>query len=138
MTPTKVLDAINYGKTLIGIPYELWTSGPCQIREPMWVEDSQPPVMKEIISFDYYNNVSQDFNIEHEYPIGTLLMRNFRNFQDQGHLAIIIENKGKDSKILQSHYELSGFNGVNIRYTLEESHIGYYYEKIVLPENWLI
>ena len=164
----KVTQAIEYGISLIGIPYELWTSGPCQIREPMWAENGPPPNKNEIVScncaglvnlilrysnkeiphtnntrggtpnyFLYYQDVSKDIDINNNYPVGTLLMRNFRDVKDQGHLAVVIENKGKDSKILQSHYEKNGFNGVNIKYTLEESHSGYYYEKIVLPDDWL-
>ena len=81
--------------------------------------------------------------------MGTLLIRNYRDINDQGHVAVILENKGKKSLVLQSHVEgeflKSILPGVNAMYTLEESHNifkdhngnGCYYEKIVLPENWL-
>lgn len=86
-----------------------------------------------------YKKKSIPIDINYNYPVGTLLVRNYRDYQDQGHVAMIIENKGKYSKILQSHYyKPNNDNGVNIKYTLEESHNGYYYEYAVLPENWLL
>ena len=164
---SKINDAINFGKSLVGIPYGWWSGGDCDIKGPMWAENG--PVPKNINScncaglanlilrymnkelpyienitiggtlsyFTYYESVSEPFDIDKTYPIGTLLMRNFRDIDDQGHVAIIIENTGKISKVLQSHID-DTTNGVNIDYSLEESHCGDYYEKIVLPENWLI
>lgn len=99
--------------------------------------------------FEYYQDKSIDFCIDETYPVGTLLMRNYRNLDDQGHVAVIIEKKGKISRILHSHvtgeYHKSTFPGVNAMYTLEESHNsridedgkGCYYEKVVLPQDWL-
>ena len=99
--------------------------------------------------FNYYSDKSHEFKIEDTYPIGTLLIRNYRNIDDQGHVAIILENKGKSSLVLQSHvegeYHVSTKPGVNSNYTLEQSHnsftnsegIGCCYEKIVLPQDWL-
>ena len=99
--------------------------------------------------FDYYKNKSYEFCIENLYPMGTLLMRDYRDINDQGHLGIIVETKGKQSLVLQSHvdgeYLKSKKPGVNAMYTLEESHksfknqdgSGCYYERVVLPEDWL-
>ena len=99
--------------------------------------------------FEYYENKSYEFSIENNYPMGTLLMRNYRDINDQGHVAVLIETKGKDSLVLQSHVEgeylRSTSPGVNAMYSLEESHNsftdengkGCYYERIVLPEDWL-
>ena len=99
--------------------------------------------------FEYYKDKSYEFSIDNNYPMGTLLMRNYRDINDQGHVAVIIENKGKDSLVLQSHVEgeylRSTSPGVNAMYSLEESHKsfkdengkGCYYERVVLPEDWL-
>lgn len=94
--------------------------------------------------YEYYTNYSEDFSIETTYPIGTLLIRNFKDNNDQGHLAIIIEEKGKHSKILQSF--VSGKNlksiseGVSISCTIIDIHNlnqEGYFKKAVLPQNWL-
>ena len=99
--------------------------------------------------FEYYVDKSKDFSICEIYPKGTLLIRKFRDVDDQGHVAILLENKGKMSKVLQSHvdgeFHKSVLPGVNAIYTLEESQDaftdengnGCCYEKIVLPEDWL-
>ena len=99
--------------------------------------------------FDYYNEKSFEFCINNTYPIGTLLMRNYRDIDVQGHVAILLESKGKDSLVLQSHvegeYHKSTQPGVNANYTLEQSHSSFTnaegtpccYERIVLPKDWL-
>lgn len=99
--------------------------------------------------FDFYKNKSYEFNINNTYPMGTLLMRDYRDLNDQGHVAILLEGKGRDSLVLQSHVEGEYFEstnpGVNAMYTLEESNkffknadgTGCYYERVVLPEDWL-
>uniref|UniRef100_A0A6C0J9E8 Peptidase C51 domain-containing protein n=1 Tax=viral metagenome TaxID=1070528 RepID=A0A6C0J9E8_9ZZZZ len=91
---------------------------------------------------EYYKDKAIKFNIETNYPSGSLLIRGFRNIDDQGHVAIIIEEKGKQSLILQSHVDGEFFEsttpGVNALYTLEESHNNGYYEFIVLPKDWLL
>ena len=73
-------------------------------------------------------------------------MRNYRDINDQGHVAVLLETKGKDSLVLQSHVEgeylKSTLPGVNAMYTLEDSHKsftdengnGCYYERVVLPK----
>ena len=91
--------------------------------------------------YDYYNTKLLNFHINNFYPKGTLLIRRYRNINDQGHLSIILEDKGKNSLVLQSHVEgeflKSNSPGVNSNYTLKESHHEDYYEYIVLPEDWL-
>lgn len=164
----KLQNIINYGLSLVGIPYDWWREGPCQIKEPMWAENGPEVLKKDIIScncaglinlllrksgkklpyfeksiggtesyFRYYNNVSEDFDINKMYPIGTLLMKDFIDVNNQGHVAMVIELKGKKSKILQSHID-SEINGVTTFYDIEESNKIYNYEKIVLPENWIL
>jgi len=99
--------------------------------------------------FEYYQNKSYEFSIKHRYPLGTLLMRNYRSMNDQGHLAITLNEKGTKSLILQSNVDGEFFKstkpGVNAIYTLEESNMtltdengnGCYYDRIVLPEDWI-
>tara|TARA_B110000483_G_scaffold215765_1_gene266717 strand:+ start:398 stop:973 length:576 start_codon:yes stop_codon:yes gene_type:complete len=99
--------------------------------------------------FEYYKDKSYDFSLENTYPMGTLLMRDYRDINDQGHVAVLLDTKGKDSLVLQSHVEgefhKSTKPGVNAMYSLEESHKaftdgdgnGCYYERVVLPDDWL-
>lgn len=96
--------------------------------------------------FEYYKDKSYEFCIDNTYPMGTLLMRDYRDINDQGHVAVVLETKGKKSLVLQSNVEGESTSpGVNAIYTLEESHKsfhdaqgnGCYYERIVLPEDWL-
>jgi hypothetical protein len=99
--------------------------------------------------FEYYKNKSYEFCINNTYPMGTLLMRDYRDINDQGHVAVVLETRGKKSLVLQSHVEGEYWEstslGVNAISTLEESNKsfqdaqgnGCYYERIVLPEDWL-
>ena len=76
--------------------------------------------------FDYYKNVSAEFDVTNPYPNGTLIGRNYRDANDQGHVGIVVEGK-----VLQSFYP----DGVNETFTLIQSHAGGYYEYAVLPIN---
>ena len=99
--------------------------------------------------FEFYKDKSYEFSINNTYPMGTLLMRDYRDLNDQGHVAVLLEEKGKDSLVLQSHVEGEYFEstnpGVNAMYTLEETNrffknadgTGCYFERVVLPEVWL-
>ncbi len=99
--------------------------------------------------FEYYKEKSYEFSINNVYPIGTLLMRDYRDINDQGHVAVLLDDKGKQALVLQSHVEgeylTSTKPGVNAMYTLADSHMsftdeegkGCYYERVVLPEDWL-
>lgn len=99
--------------------------------------------------FEFYKNKSYKFCMDNIYPRGTLLMRDYKDLNDQGHVAVLLEDIGKESLVLQSHVEGEYFKsikpGVNAMYTLEESNkffknadgTGCYYEKVVLPEDWL-
>ena len=80
--------------------------------------------------YNYYSSVRRDFDVNTEYPDGTLVGRNYRNTIDQGHVAIIL-----DGKVFQS---TPGY-GVNALFTLEESHVAFEgYEYCVYPEDWLL
>jgi hypothetical protein len=83
----------------------------------------------------YYAKVAQKFNVNANYPAGTLIGRYFRNTYDQGHVAVILEN----GHVLQSYANCRGCAapGVNTWSTLAQSHAGYFYEYAVLPQDWL-
>jgi len=89
----------------------------------------------------YYRGVAVPFDITNRYPKGTLIIRDYRDINDQGHVAIILDDNGEKALVLQSHVEGPFFEstspGVNNKYTLEESHDGNYYELAVLPKDWL-
>jgi hypothetical protein len=161
MLQMKVQKSINYGKSLIGKPYEWWTGGDLSKKDPMWSDNGPVPNNSEVKSltcaglmnlilrnlnmqlpysveggvggtmayYDYYKDKTETFDINKCYPKGTLIGRKYRDLDDQGHVAIIVEN----GYVLQSIPE----EGVNMSYTVYESHAGYYYEYAVLPEHWI-
>jgi hypothetical protein len=91
--------------------------------------------------FYHFRNLSEEFNIDNTYPPGTLIMREFTHSIDQGHLAIILEEKGRNSRLLQSfHKKCLKSSGVCSKYTIVDSHYCNpegYYQRAVLPQNWL-
>lgn len=86
---------------------------------------------------DYYYNVAEPFDINQDYPLGTLIGRYFtweRSANgDQGHVAVVLE----DGYLLQSYDAGGGYPGVNTDAHIVDSHAGYFYEYAVRPENWL-
>eukprot|EP00658_Telonema_sp_P-2_P041094 TRINITY_DN29391_c0_g1_i1.p1 TRINITY_DN29391_c0_g1~~TRINITY_DN29391_c0_g1_i1.p1 ORF type:complete len:224 (-),score=41.44 TRINITY_DN29391_c0_g1_i1:127-798(-) len=79
------------------------------------------------------------FALGERYPRGTLLLRRYRNVQDQGHVAVVLDDAGASANVLQSfsYGHPSESPGVSASYTVEESHAGGFYELAVLPEHWL-
>tara|TARA_B100000963_G_scaffold358967_1_gene384968 strand:+ start:5481 stop:6008 length:528 start_codon:yes stop_codon:yes gene_type:complete len=83
-----------------------------------------------------------DFDYRRNYPKGTLLLRNYRNENDQGHLAVICE-KDKQGKWLNDdiiHAHNNGSDGLVGICKLGFSHYIIpegYYEYAILPEDWL-
>jgi cell wall-associated NlpC family hydrolase len=72
------------------------------------------------------------FRIEHNYPPGTLLLRNYSNELDQGHIAIVLDN----CKLAHCFPD----KGITIDESYYESHNWFpdgYYTDICLPKNWL-
>ena len=170
----KIEDGINFGLSLLGIPYDYWSGGINQVDAPMFAKNGPVPNRSDIVSANcaglvnlvlryigkelpynkdtgiggtnayrtYYKDVSLDFNIDECYPRGSLLIRDYRDINDQGHVAILLEDRGKDSLILQSHVEGIYFEskspGVNNKYSLLESHNKCAYEYVVLPKDWLL
>lgn len=78
---------------------------------------------------DFFRKDLVKFDSNKKYPIGSLLLRDFRSVDDQGHLAIIISN----DKLLQSYPE----GGVSDQISIEDSHNGFYYEYVVMSNIWL-
>jgi cell wall-associated NlpC family hydrolase len=83
----------------------------------------------------YYANVAMPFDVNAQYPAGTLIGRYFRDSVDQGHVAVVLGN----GRVLQSFAFTYGgtLPGVNATYTVAESHGDGYYEYAVLPQDWL-
>ena len=93
------------------------------------------------------------FDINKIYPKGTLLIRNYKNAHDQGHVAIIFTNNTKNvllAKLLHCYpnigYDEAGHKkvgpGVTIDESIGKSHFGWndrgYYTHACLPKNWLV
>ena len=168
-----IKEALDFGVSLIGIPYDYWKGGDNQTTAPMFAINGPVPDRKKITSVNcaglvnliiryvgkelpsknngiggtsqyayYYRDAAVPFDITYNYPKGTLLIRDYRDINDQGHLAIILDDNGGKALILQSHVEGTFFEsntpGVNNKYTLEESHDGNYYELAVFPKDWLL
>lgn len=80
------------------------------------------------------------FNINSNYPSGTLLLTPYKNVNQQGHIAIVY-----DDHVIQSYAD-QNYNktkklylpGVNKSQTLMEAHKYFKFEFYVKPENWLI
>ncbi len=108
------------------------------------------------IWFEYLQSkeLLEPINTSKKYPRGTLLLRNFRDIEnDQGHVAVLLTNLSDsimDENIIHSYsnygYEESimknivdvGITGISsFRYSHSFDESGYY-THICLPENWLI
>lgn len=82
--------------------------------------------------------VLEPFDIRRDYPVGTLLLRNYANVKDQGHVAVIYEKSRKGvlfSKLLHCYFNA----GVRIDDTVGKSHFwdkDGYYTHTCAPEDW--
>jgi hypothetical protein len=85
----------------------------------------------------YYRTVLKSFNLLKSltYPVGTIIGRRYRNFQDQGHVAILVYNSKRNMNTLLQSFAPKG---VNDDYAVAESHAGHYYEYVILPQDWFI
>ena len=160
----KIKELLEFGEKLLGIKYGWWMDGPTQKEEPMWVRNEKVPKIEEIKSvnctgflnlihrklgikipkhatlemydggtsayFSHFKEISGKFDKNTKYKAGTLIGRNFYSVKDQGHVAIVLE----DQYVLQS---IPG-EGVNKKYTVQQSNGNGYYEYAVEPQNWLI
>lgn len=84
----------------------------------------------------------ETFDPTKDYPEGTLLFRPYKAFEDQGHIAILLE----DGRLLHSYVNdpnpLTGFQspGVTVDPTWKTSHHWLpdgYYKFVAKPEAWL-
>ena len=85
-------------------------------------------------------------NLDKVYPVGTILLRDYHNEKDQGHLAIVYDGnkKLKDTKIIHA-YSSSVMNrelnepGVIIE-DFSKSHQWFNgtYTHVVLPSHWIV
>lgn len=93
--------------------------------------------------YNYLNNKNllEPFDYRKSYPIGTLILRNYRSVNDQGHVAVLYKksnDKYLDDKIIHSYSDNCG-GKVGIT-SLGYSHYSIpngYYEYISLPHDWL-
>jgi len=82
------------------------------------------------------NRVLKKIDYKQKYAIGTLLFRTYNNIDDQGHLAIIVENSKLNSKIIHAYAEEYG-GQVGISDMITDNTPKNYYEFIVYPKDWL-
>jgi hypothetical protein len=106
--------------------------------------------------FKYFktNNLLQEFSFGLTYPVGTLLLRNFKNMKnDPGHVGILYAKDRKNRGILFDKF-LNSYpfdprpekNGLKPPGLIIDSHVGttYFwfkngtYSHICLPEHWLL
>lgn len=149
-----VKKAVAFGESLVGTPYK-W-SDEFTKKAPFWGEDGPPPdaamVRKQgtncvgltnlmlrsigkkvpggtIQYGEVYKKVAQKFEVDHNYPEGTLLLRRYRNKKDQGHVGVVLKN---------GHVLEAGPGGiVNDKNTVKQSNGDGYYDYAVLPRYWL-
>ena len=100
--------------------------------------------------YNYFNTLGklEVFDYKKYYPLGTLLLRDYKDIVDQGHLAVIYEHFKKDfTKILYGNiihaYADNEEGKVGIT-NLGSSHFYLtnkdgegYYEYAILPKDWL-
>ena len=91
-------------------------------------------------------NCLQKFSETNWYPIGTLFLRNYYNYKDQGHMAILynytigsIEKKDiMEANIIHAYYDDNvshvGITTLNYSHSIKNKS---YYEYAILPEDWL-
>ena len=100
------------------------------------VVDKYPYAGGSYIWFQSLLPYLEPIDITQPYPIGTLLIRNYSNENDQGHLAILIDSR---PTVLQSLLIHAIPPQVEIN-TVEHTHQWLpdgYYTHVVSPENWL-
>jgi hypothetical protein len=86
--------------------------------------------------WSYFEGYHESFNL-HAVRRGDLLLRQFRNGEDQGHGYVSLGD-GADALLLQSYWSHGdGLPGLNKQITVSIYHAGYYYERIVRVNNWI-
>lgn len=90
------------------------------------------------------------FDVNKKYPPGTLLLRNYKNVDEQGHLAVIVDANKKGvlfSKLLHCYFNVfvpekdgKRVPGVVLDGAVGQSHFWRpegLYTHACLPKNWL-
>ena len=106
------------------------------------------------IWFEYLKrkNRLKKLDVKKKYPKGTLLIRDFEDIENQGHVAVIIDEKGEsilDQRIIHAYAKLpykgsEDKKNVGKTGTMKFVSSHYfnspegYYTHICLPENWLL
>ena len=94
----------------------------------------------------------ETLDVSRKYPKGTLLLRDFEDIENQGHVAVIIDEKGTsilDQRIIHAYAKLPYKGSEHIKNvgktgTMKFKSSHYYgtpegyYTHICLPENWLL
>lgn len=145
---------IAYGLTFLGAPYTAWLNGPLlENSAPAWAGNGPLPESEQImregmfcagllnlmlrkvggsvpeyeswnggtVAYEIrYKDIMVPFSLDH-VKRGDILFRCYSNVVDQGHIAVALG--GQDDPVLQACLP----SGVNIEYSLKESHNGYYY-----------
>lgn len=156
--------ALAYGESLVGTPYGWWFGGPLPGGEPMFTDSGPAPDAYDVGSVNcsglmnlllrsigsdpvggtaayyatYYDS-SEWFDPYASYPAGTLLIRNYYDVYDQGHVAVVTGA----GTLLQSYASCYGcsYPGVDDSLTVADTNAwasyGNYFDLAVRPENWL-
>ena len=118
------------------------------------VKEKTPYAGGSYFWFEYLkkNKKLKKFNVRKVYPEGTLLLRQYKDGMDQGHMAVIYESNHKGvlfSKLAHA-YSYTPFNplqetqkhfpGLKIDNSVGESHFWYedgLYTHVCMPKDWL-
>lgn len=77
-----------------------------------------------------------DYSKLHEYPDGTLLIRPYTSFRDQGHVAVLVSGGVVHSYPAIIKPDTAGLVDPGVTYT--EGVLPDYYTHYCLPEDWLL
>ena len=192
----KILSALKYAKSLIGIPYRWYKKGEVISGDDKFWSTNLPPITAKQIKkedkcivctglinlirryaglsvpgldgklgkislkfpgttwtwFRYLkkNKRLEEIDFNKKYPIGTLLISNYKSIEEQGHVAVIISNIGenvKEQEILHSYSNycykdclnitnvgITGIQKINDEKILDWFQVTH----ICLPENWIL
>lgn len=169
---SEIRDAIDYAKSLIGVPYVWWDGKNIPVADvaPFYVCDSSPPTNEFVrmngccctglinlmrrrveleipksckypggtgawLSYLKRKRMLKPYNSDEKYPGGTLLVRPYDDYSDQGHVAVLLD----DGNVIHCYPDdptpSPGFHspGVTITPVLDD-----YYKYQCSPEKWLV
>lgn len=86
--------------------------------------------------WSYFDGFHQSFDLQ-AVRRGDLILRRYRNVEDQGHVAVALGDGG-DAHLLQSYWSHGdGLPGLNKLISVSTSHSVVHYERIVRVNNWI-